>query len=102
MAMILPGGEAVGVVVDEYLGQSIDKGVMRGASVGAMRALRPSLLVRSLGRSSEAPFTVGFDRGFVGEDCGRGFGRAQVGVEQADEHEANGAADELSGDVAGR
>jgi hypothetical protein len=49
----------------------------------------------------ETPFTFGFNDGFVGEDCGRGFGRAQVGVEQADKHEANGAADELSGDEPG-
>jgi hypothetical protein len=53
------------------------------------------------GWSLKAPFTVGWDPGLVGEDGGRGFGRPKVGVEQADEQEANGAADELSGDEAG-
>ena len=54
------------------------------------------------GWSLEAPFTVAFDRALVGEDGGRRFGSAQVGVEPADECEPDGAADELSGDEAGR
>ena len=64
-------------------------------------AFRCDLQRSAVPDGAPAAFSVGFGRGFVGQDCGRGFGRVQIGVEQADKHEANGAADELSGDVAG-